>query len=268
MEKMFKMKLNAKTNEYRIEGYKGIDDKEIVIPQKYNGIPITSINKKLFSHCAFLESIDIQAKISELPACTFSYCTDLKNVKLPRSIKMIGESAFEGCESLKKVDFPKQAKYAFSAIRNSGIEEFDIPKSMKEIPCEFFVGANIKEIVIPSWIKRIGLFCFRQSKIEKVVIQNGLKKISREFQDCPNLKGICLPPSIEYIDPDAFIIWEYYRPATITGKPDMRYSLQSRAIRNPNLIVYAEPGSYAWSEMRGRYSLKDIKEFDYDGNEF
>lgn len=66
---------------YALTGYNG-NDTEIVIPETYNGLPVTAI-------------------IGE----AFKGCESLTKITVPDSVTSIGYDAFEGCTSLKRVTF-------------------------------------------------------------------------------------------------------------------------------------------------------------------
>ncbi len=70
--------LDETTNTYTVMGIGICEDTEIVIPDTYKGLPVTSIGRRAFYNC-----------------------TSITSIKIPNSITVIGDSAFTNCSSLK-----------------------------------------------------------------------------------------------------------------------------------------------------------------------
>lgn len=68
-------------------------------------------------------------------------------------------------------------------------------------------GKDLKEIVIPSFVKEIGKSAFRGAKVEKVVFEDGsnlVKVGDSAFRDCANLVDVTLPSSVVEVGELAF----------------------------------------------------------------
>lgn len=79
---------------------------EIVIPEKINGKPVTSIGDEAFYGCTGLTSITIPDGVTSIGNYAFDGCTDLTSITIPDSVTYIGDSAFYNCESLTSIIIP------------------------------------------------------------------------------------------------------------------------------------------------------------------
>ena len=78
----------------------------VVIPDTYNGKPVTSIGEHAFYYCESLTSIIIGNSVTSIGYYAFSYCTGLTSVTIPDSVTSIGEYAFEDCRGIINVTLP------------------------------------------------------------------------------------------------------------------------------------------------------------------
>ncbi len=95
--------LNKETNTYTVTGIDTCTDTEIVIPSKYEGLPVTSIGYKAFRGCTSLTSITITEGVTSIGVYAFYGCTSLTSITIPNSVTSIGNSAFQICTSLTSV---------------------------------------------------------------------------------------------------------------------------------------------------------------------
>jgi hypothetical protein len=84
---------------YSVTGAGACKDIDILIPKKYNGLPVTSIGEYAFSGCSSLTSIEIPDSVTSIGEGAFYYCA-LTSITIPDSVMSIGDYAFEGCSSL------------------------------------------------------------------------------------------------------------------------------------------------------------------------
>jgi hypothetical protein len=86
---------NSAGTAYSVTGYEG-DSTEVVIPAKYNGLPVTSIGYRAFSNCSSLTSVTIGNSVTTIGEGAFSGCSSLTSVTIPNSVTSIGRNAFRG----------------------------------------------------------------------------------------------------------------------------------------------------------------------------
>ncbi len=101
---------NATIGKGGIEGYAvslGIaDDEKIVIPSRFNGKPIVTINSNAFYGNKTITDIKIPETVTAIGNNAFADCAVLQNISLPESVTAIGEAAFYNCKALKNIKIP------------------------------------------------------------------------------------------------------------------------------------------------------------------
>ena len=178
--------------EYEICGYVG-GSTEVIIPDTYNGKPVTSIGDGAFVSCSSLTSIVI-----------------------PNSVEAIGYGAFEHCDSLQyniegnlKYLGNNENPYLYLADTTST----DITSATINANCRF-IGAgafshcyNLTSIVIPNSVTSIGNSAFYNcDSLTSIVIPNSVANIGYSaFLDCSSLTSIVIPNSVETIGNNAFL---------------------------------------------------------------
>ncbi len=78
-------------------------DKEVKIPSKVKGVPITSIADWAFDENKTMETVSIPSTVTKIGEAAFNACSSLKKVNLPKNLKKISASAFWYCTNLKQV---------------------------------------------------------------------------------------------------------------------------------------------------------------------
>jgi hypothetical protein len=138
--------------------------KIVIIPNNYEGIPITQIADYGFHTLDRLEKIIIPNSITKIGIFAFSYCTGLEKIILPDDgVTIIDNVAFAGCSGLVEVKLPNSLLHigesAFSGC--SELSNITIPNGVITIDdyafsdCVLFV-----EIYIPASVESIGDYVF------------------------------------------------------------------------------------------------------------
>ena len=105
---------------YTVTGLDGIPSStDIVIPDTYNGYPVTAIAPSAFKGYTGLTSITIPDSVTSIGSSSFSGCTGLTSIAIPDSVTSIGRYAFEGCTSL--TIYGSAGSYAESFANDHGI---------------------------------------------------------------------------------------------------------------------------------------------------
>ena len=97
--------LNRDRQSYKVMGIGECTDTELVIPQVYNALPVTSIERYAFYGCSGLTSITIPDSVTSIGSYAFYYCTGLTSVTIGNSATSIGIGPFVGCSGLTSVTF-------------------------------------------------------------------------------------------------------------------------------------------------------------------
>lgn len=142
-------------NEYCVRYYTMalIPEKNIEIPEKYNGKDVVGIRGNVFINLSSIESIKLPDTISEIRSSAFKNCTNLESINLPVGLNEIKGNTFENDKSLKQVVIPEGVTriggHAFYGCKS--LKNVSVPQSVKEIGSSAFrLCTSLKEIDIPS----------------------------------------------------------------------------------------------------------------------
>lgn len=158
---------------------------EVIIPDTYNGKPVTQIGDSAF----------------------FNYPT-LRVAYIPKTVKKIGDSAFRSCDFLQELTIPEGVEeIGDNVFSDTSIEHLVIPSTVKTFgSTTSFFNIRCKTITMKCTPTTIpdDMFNFC-SKVEKVNLSEGLTYLSSGmFSDCSSLKNIDLPENISEIRSRAF----------------------------------------------------------------
>ena len=95
-----KFTLNNDGLSYSVTGIGTCTDTDVVIPDTYEGLPVTSIGNGAFTQCTSLTNVVIPDSVTNIDRWAFSYCTNLESIVIPDSVTSIGDYAFFNCTSL------------------------------------------------------------------------------------------------------------------------------------------------------------------------
>ena len=147
-------------------GYEG----NIVIPDNvsYENVvfTVTSIGKDAFSGL-------------------YPYNCNITGIVLPSGLVSIKENAFAWCKGIKKLK---------------------LPNGLESIGANAFVYCNMDSLIIPGTIKTLSDYCFNGCEsLEYLEFEEGVTIIPKiTFADCPKLKTLILPSSLNTIEAGAF----------------------------------------------------------------
>lgn len=245
---------------------------KIVIPAKYNGLPVVGISDTAFNYKSFIKSVYFSANIKSIDPNCFSGCdgietlqVDARNYKyksvdnciiekhtntlvfgcktsvIPSdgSVKTIGEYAFSGV-NFEGDDFAFNVPDGVTTIgecafARSTIKRVSISNSVTTISQEAFEFSGLQEVTLPSGITALDHGIFRDCRsLTSVILPSGLKSIGADaFCDCEHLKAITLPDGLETIGDSAF--FQCYELSSINF-PNTVTEIGGTAFRSCNRI--------------------------------
>ena len=97
-------------DEYKIIDVDSRVSGDLIIPETYNGKPVTAIGDNAFRWCNDLTGITIPRRVESIGNYAFANCTSLTSVTFGENswLDHIGNYAFSGCESLTSIEIPNE----------------------------------------------------------------------------------------------------------------------------------------------------------------
>ena len=233
----------------RIEGYafsgcSGLTS--VTIPHS-----VTSIGYSAFSGCSGLTSVTIPNCVTSIERGAFNNCSSLTSVTIPNSVTSIGEGAFKDCSGLTSVnitDLDAWCKISFSAIRTHDSNPLFYAHHL------LLNGEEIKDLVIPNSVKRIGINSFYGcSGLTSVIIPNSVTSIGDyAFENCNGLTSVSFGNSVSNIGE-----WTFSGCSGLTSVviPNSVTSIGRAAFENCSSLTSATVSN----------SVKGIKDYTFDG---
>ncbi len=152
---------------------------EIVVPETYNGLPVTQIGSGVydgFAYCSSITSVILPKTIVDIHQGAFSECTSLKKIEIPNGVESIGSSAFSYCVSLESVVIPETTTWigdwVFYGCKK--LSSVYIPSSVGTIGrCSFgyYDNANGQREKVSGFI----IYGKSGSVAEEYAVENGFK---------------------------------------------------------------------------------------------
>ncbi len=173
---------------YRVERYIGEERKEVAVPDRFHGKPVTEIGvdttdfntlneaqlkaASVFADSKLEGSVSIPNSITAINSGAFSYAR-MTGVVIPGSVEMIGTYAFAKCSNLVDIQ-----------ILDYADDNGKIYPSHTTIKAHAFDGCGyIKSLDIPNSVSTIS---------------------DSAFKDCSGLIDLVLPYSVKSVEQDAF----------------------------------------------------------------
>lgn len=234
-------------------GYSG----DIVIPKKYNDLPVTEIGDNAFTDCENLLSVRIPEGIVKIGKSAFSYCRELTEISLPESLRSIGDSAFFACKKLSRINFSEGLTEigSFAFRQCSALTEVVMPESVTTIGCAlfnecyslercvlsqgiteipevetgayglFFDCGSLRSVTLPENISCIPAFTFAGcGSLKEIKIPDSVRELrSHAISMCHSLTSLTIPEGVTKIDPNAIefcgSLFEVVNKSSVKLKP-------------------------------------------------
>ena len=175
-------------NSYSVKGTSTASG-EVIIPSRYEGKPVTSIEDFAFQN-GNITSVIISNTVTSIGYRAFAGCNRLTSMVIPNSVVSIGVFAFYGCSGLTSITIPDSVTsiggYAFYYC--SGLTSITIPNNVTSIGDYAFYGCSgLTSITIGNSVTSIGGSAFFNCiKLTKIFIPASVTNISASsYSDSP-----------------------------------------------------------------------------------
>lgn len=202
--------INGKTA-YEVTG-KGTATGDIVIPDTYRGLPVTSIGKKAFFNKSDVSSISIGQNVKSIGEYAFANCSYVTSITIPKGLITIGESAFASCRLLAGslvipdgVEIIQKNTFAYCG----SLEQITLGSGIKRIETSAFTDCgSLKSITMPEKLEYVGSLAFAKCKsVETLALNEGLTVIDDyAFSELTALETVTIPNSVHRIGMGAFYL--------------------------------------------------------------
>ncbi len=156
-----------------ISQYTGIGG-NVKIPEKIEGLPVTSVASKAFYSCETLTSLNMPQTIELIGEKAFYNCSSLENIVFSDNITKIGSFAFKNTAWLNEQsdDFVIVGDGVLVDYRGAS-QKVEIPEGVTAFEDAFADNYSITSIHLPSTLKSIGNGAFYACTIVKeIAIEN------------------------------------------------------------------------------------------------
>ena len=160
------------------EGYAGVN---VVIPEEYNGMPVTEVAENAFSGC-----------------------TSMKTLRIPDSVKRVGRGALSGCTSLESIVLPFAGESADTpvGVNNKGMAHMFGLSGGSSWAKDY----GLKQVTVTDAATVIPNGAFEgMTSLQYVNLGENITEIgARAFSNCSNLVSVTLPEKCVSIGAYAF----------------------------------------------------------------
>ena len=197
-------KLNSDGASYAVSGIGTCVDTYIIIPDVYEGLPVTRVASKAFYGKSTITGIKVPEGVTAIEAQAFAYCEILSSISLPNSLQSIESNAFSSTTNIVYNEY-ENAYYLGNSDNphvvlvkavNTGIASCEINANTKFILGSAFASCTrLIGISVPDNVISIGNDAFKScTSMTSAVIGKGVTLLPLGlFSGCGKLQSLTIP---------------------------------------------------------------------------
>ncbi len=187
----------------------------IVIPDYYNGMPITEIAENAFfdnnatyrnpitgENCNNMtSSFRLPSKLEKIGAFAFAFCTIVKDMKLPATLKTIEEGAFAQCIRLASVNLNNVENIGASAFAYcKALATAELSQNLQTLEIQAFAETPVYNNMVGDKIFGNRILCeLADKELEEYTVPENITLIaSGAFMDMKKLKSVTLHENVKF----------------------------------------------------------------------
>ena len=173
---------------------------QVVIPELYEGLPVTAISEGAFRLNAMLQSVTLPDTVTRIGADAFYGCTALTEIRFGKGLTEIGKSAFTNCTALARVYVPDVETWLSVSFDGTSANPFSYAKEL------YVDGVSVTNVTVPDGTTAIKPYTFyNMTWLTTVTLPEGVETIGEKaFYACSRLTALALPESLSEIGSEAF----------------------------------------------------------------
>lgn len=183
----------------------------IVIPDEYEGVPITKIADFSAANLEYVTEIYIGKNVREISDWAFGNSKRITKFEVDDNNPYICDvDGVIYTTDMKTILFYPAQRGVVSDKDKNGNEvksiSYEIPEGVETIRSKtFYKCSDLKQITLPSTLKTIEEKAFFLCDLKEIVLPEGLETIGKDaFGFCSSLKEVTVPASVTRIDEYAF----------------------------------------------------------------
>lgn len=184
---------------------------KIVIPDEYDGVPVTKIADFSATNLEYVTEITIGKNVREISDWAFGNSKKVTKIEVDDNNPYICDvDGVVYTKDMKTVLFYPPQRGVVTDKDENGNEvkaiSYEIPEGVETIRSKaFYKCSDLKEIKLPSTLKTIEEKAFFLCDLKEIILPDGLETIGKDaFGFCSSLKEVTVPASVTRIDEYAF----------------------------------------------------------------
>ena len=195
---------------------------ELVIPNEYEGLPVTKIDSYGFNS-TYITKVVIPDSVTIIGSEAFNNCIELKEIVMSKNIEYVGNWCFNKTAFYNNEDNWENGILYCGSLLIEGKVDFEgtlkIKNGTKSVADSAFrFRENLKEVVFPNSLTHINNTAFYGCALTNLTLSEGLVYIGQgSFGGNQQLTEISIPKSIKVIDNDSFVNCEKLATVKFAG---------------------------------------------------